>query len=180
MPEKKPPEELREGEEVLYTAGVSWRMLVPWLAVSALFFFMGTPNAVLVLAPATAALAWMFYSSSEILVTSARVMKRSEGRYHMRPDPDTPRPTRGRYIEGATPEIPIQRGFPGAFKIVEVEGMELEEIRAVNLAWGWLKVVEVVGRDGNRLSFWWARNPGSFIEAIESARDSKKSGEATS
>ena len=109
MTEKKLPEELREGEEVLYTASVSWRMLVPWLAVSALFFFMGTPNAVLVLAPSTAALAWMFYSSSEMLVTSARVMKRSEGRYHMRPDPDTPRPTRGRYIEGATPEIPIQR-----------------------------------------------------------------------
>ena len=179
MPEKKPPEELREGEEILYTAGVSWRMLVPWLAVSALFFFMGTPNAVLVLAPSTAALAWMFYSSSEILVTSARVMKRREGRYDMRPDPDTPRPTRGRYIEGATPEIPIQRGFPGAFKIVEVEGMELGEIREVRLAWGWLKVVRVVGKDDNKLSFWWVRNPGSFIEAIESARDAKKSGEAT-
>ena len=179
MTEKKLPEELREGEEVLYTASVSWRMLVPWLAVSALFFFMGTPNAVLVLAPSTAALAWMFYSSSEILVTSARVMKRREGRYDMRPDPDTPRPTRGRYIEGATPEIPIQRGFPGAVKIVEVEGMELGEIREVRLAWGWLKVVRVVGKDDNKLSFWWVRNPGSFIEAIESARDAKKSGEAT-
>ena len=180
MTEKKLPEELREGEEVLYTASVSWRMLVPWLAVSALFFFMGTPSAVLVLAPSTAALAWMFYSSSEMLVTSARVMKRSEGRYHMRPDPDTPRPTRGRYIEGATPEIPIQRGFPGAFKIVEVEGMELGEIREARLAWGWLKVVRVVGKDDNKLSFWWVRNPESFIEAIESARDAKKSGEATS
>ena len=180
MTEKKLPEELREGEEVLYTASVSWRMLVPWLAVSALFFFMGTPNAVLVLAPSTAALAWMFYSSSEILVTSARVMKRREGRYDMRPDPDTPRPTRGRYIEGATPEIPIQRGFPGAFKIVEVEGMELGEIREVRLAWGWLKVVRVVGKDDNKLSFWWVRNPESFIEVIESARDAKKSGEATS
>ena len=180
MTEKKLPEELREGEEVLYTASVSWRMLVPWLAVSALFFFMGTPNAVLVLAPSTAALAWMFYSSSEMLVTSARVMKRSEGRYHMRPDPDTPRPTRGRYIEGATPEIPIQRGFPGAFKIVEVEGMELGEIREVRLTWGWLKVVRVVGKDDNKLSFWWVRNPESFIEAIESARDAKKNGEASS
>jgi hypothetical protein len=122
----------------------------------------------------------MFYSSSEVIVTSARVMKRSEGRYHMRPDPDTPRPTRGRYIEGATPEIPIQRGFPGAFKIVEVEGMELGEIREARLAWGWLKVVRVVGKDDNKLSFWWVRNPESFIEAIASARDAKKSGEATS
>ena len=179
MMEKKLPEELREGEEVLYTASVSWRMLVPWLAASVLFFLMGTPTSTLILAPAIAALAWMFYSSSEILVTSARVMKRREGRYDMRPDPDTPRPTRGRYIEGATPEIPIQRGFPGAFKSVEVEGMELGEIREVRLAWGWLKVVRVVGKDDNKLSFWWVRNPGSFIEAIESARDAKKSGEAT-
>ncbi len=180
MPEKMLQEDLREGEEVLYAASVSWRMIVPWLAVSVLFFLMGTPNAVLVLAPSTAALAWMFYSSSEVIVTSARVMKRSAGRYHMRPDPDKPRPTRGRYIAGATPEIPIQRGFPGAFKIVEVEGMELGEIREVRLAWGWLKVVRVVGKDDNRLSFWWVRNPGSFIEAIESARDAKKSEEATS
>ena len=112
-------------------------------------------------------------------MTSARVMKRSEGRYHMRPDPDTPRPTRGRYIEGATPEIPIQRGFPGAFKIVEVEGMELGEIREVRLAWGWLKVGRGVGKEDNKLSFWWVRNPESFIEVIESARDAKKSGEAT-
>jgi hypothetical protein len=180
MMEKKLPEELREGEEVLYTASVSWRMLVPWLAASVLFFLMGTPTSTLILAPAIAALAWMFYSSSEILVTSARVMKRREGRYDMRPDPDTPRPTRGRYIEGATPEIPIQRGFPGAFKIVEIEDMDLGEIRDARLAWGWLKVVRLVGKEDRKLFFWWVRNPGAFLEAIELARQARVDGESTS
>ena len=105
MEKKKQPEGFREGEEVLYRARLHWTMLIPWLAPSG-FLLMGSLSAALVVAPGIAVLARQFFSTEEMLVTNLRVMKKREGRWDMRPDPDRPRPTRGRYIASATPEIP--------------------------------------------------------------------------
>ena len=115
-------------------------MLIPWLAPSG-FLLMGSLSAALVVAPGIAVLARQFFSTEEMLVTNLRVMKKREGRWDMRPDPDRPRPTRGRYIASATPEIPLQRGLPFAFKITEIDGMELDEVREVSLGHGRLGIV---------------------------------------